>query len=104
MINPWPAVGRLGPQGAKRQAQRHGIAKRRQRSAARGAQDVGASHSTEEAGERHRPGPWGGKGMPGHGPVGGKHGGYIETRFRVYETTTDSRAREAITTDGIHIP
>ena len=34
-------------------------------------------------------GPRGEKGMPCHDPVGGTHGGCIETRGRVHETTTD---------------
>jgi hypothetical protein len=68
----------------------HGSAKRRQRSAARGAQEVGAPYSTVEPGERYPSGPWGGKEVPGHGSVGGKHAGCIETRPRVNETTTDS--------------
>src|SRR6202049_3789687 len=50
-----------------------------------GQQDVGAPRSTVEAGEPEPPGPWGGKGVPSHGTVGGKHGGCIETRVRVNE-------------------
>jgi hypothetical protein len=37
----------------------------------------------------HPEGPRGEKGMPCHDTVGGKHGGCIETRGRVHETTTD---------------
>src|SRR4051794_14946223 len=48
-------------------------------------------------------GPRGGKGAPFQRTVGGKHGGCIETRGRVHETTTDSGTRSAEPGDGIHI-
>jgi hypothetical protein len=44
-----------------------------------GRQDVGAPHSTVEAGEQAPPGPWGGKEVPHHGIVGGKHARCTET-------------------------
>src|ERR1700731_2319424 len=81
-----------------------GIAKRRQPSAARGTQEVGALHSTCELGELDPWEPGGGKGEPGHATVGGKHDGCTETRGRVNATTTDSRASEAIPGNGIHFP
>ena len=36
--------------------------------------------------------------------VGGKHGGYIGTRGRVHETTTDSRTRSAKPGDRVYVP
>src|SRR5437667_211185 len=39
--------------------------------------------------------PRGGKGVPSHGTVGGKHAGCVGTRSRVNETTTDSRTGAA---------
>src|SRR5271154_3265597 len=92
VTNPWPAVGRPGPPGAKLQAAAHGIAKRRQRSAARGAQEVAHLHSTLEAGEPGPRGPWGGKGDARHGPVEGTPAGGIVSRSRVNATSTDSNA------------
>ena len=53
-----------------------------------------ASHSTREAGEASPWRPCGGKGMPDHGPVRGKHGECTETRNRVNETRTDSGSGE----------
>src|SRR5262249_56283146 len=46
-------------------------------------------------------GPRGGKGVPNHGTVGGKHGGCLGTRSRVNETTTDSTTGEARPAEGI---
>ena len=69
-----------------------------------GRAGIGAFHSTEEAGEPASREPCGGKGTPSRGTVGGKHGGCIETRCRVNETTTDSGAGEAISGNGIHFP
>ena len=46
----------------------------------------------------------GGKGTPGHGTVGGKHGGDTELDHRVNATTTDSGAGKAKSADGIHFP
>jgi hypothetical protein len=79
MTNPWPAVERPGPPGAKRRAQRMVPPSEGRRSAVGGAQDVGALHSTVEPGELDPREPWGGKGVPSHGVVGGKHDGCTET-------------------------
>src|SRR4051794_18533396 len=51
----------------------------------------------------HSEGPGGGKGAPCHEPVGGKHGGCVETRGRVHETTTDRPTRSTKPGDGIHL-
>lgn len=55
-------------------------------------QEIGAPHSTAESGERVPPGPWGGKGVPGHGTAGGQHGGCSVTQSRVNVTAADSGA------------
>ena len=52
-------------------------------------QGVGASHSTDEAGELYRRTPRR-EGDAVSKIAGGKHGGCIGTRGRVHETTTDS--------------
>src|SRR6266545_2666593 len=49
-------------------------------------------------------GPRGGKGVPSHGIVGGKHAGCFGTRSRVNETTTDSTAGAARPAHGILLP
>src|SRR5215469_3288114 len=51
----------------------------------------------------HSEGPGGGKGAPCHETVGGKHGGCIETRGRVHETTADRTTRSAKPGDGVHV-
>jgi hypothetical protein len=75
-----------------------------QPSAARGGQGIGALHSTAEAGEPNPWGPGGGKGAPGYGAVGRKHGRCSGTGERVNETTTDSDVGGAIPAAGIHFP
>ena len=45
----------------------------------------------------HSEEPDGGKGVPRHDAVGGKHGGCIGTRGRVHETTTDRPGGEFMT-------
>ena len=97
---PRPASG-LG--GETKTGARGGIAKRSTNEARRdGPQGIGALHSTDEAGEPNPRGPGGGKGAPGHGTVGRKHGRCIGTGSRVNETTTDSGAGEAGPADGVH--
>src|SRR5512135_673359 len=66
-----------------------GIAKRRQRSAARRA--AGSRRVPIVATKRGNSteGPRGAKGTPFQTTVGGKHGGCIGTRGRVHETPTD---------------
>jgi hypothetical protein len=51
---------------------------------------------SSKRGNHSSKGPRGEKGTPHHDPVGGKHGGCIETRGRVHETTTD-RGSELMT-------
>ena len=51
----------------------------------------------------HSEGPGGGKEVPCHETVGGKHGGCIETRGRVHETTTDRGTRSTKSGDGIYL-
>jgi hypothetical protein len=82
---PWAA-------GAKRQAQRVVSPSEATRSAARGRQDVGASHSTAEAGEREPRGPWGGKGMPHCGAVRGSQRQDSEPGYAVNGKRADSVA------------
>jgi len=55
-----------------------------------GRQEVGALHSTVEAGEQQPSEPCGGKGVPSHGPVGGKHARRFVAFQRVHETPADS--------------
>jgi hypothetical protein len=58
-------------------------------------QEVGALHSTDEAGEPNPQGPGGGKGAPGHGTDGGKDGEDIGPRNRLDDTASDSWAGES---------
>src|SRR6516162_10996709 len=99
---PGPPVTRAGPAGAKhrrRSRYREANAKEATRD---GDQGIGAPHTTDEAGEPHPQGSGRGKGAPGCGIVGGKHGRCLETGNRVHETTTDSGTGEAVAVDGIH--
>ena len=98
--SPWPAGTRSGPAGAKhrrtawyRQA-KHKEARRD------GRRESERSHSTDEAGEPNPREPGGGKGAPGCGTVGRKHGRCSGTGSRVNETTADSGAGEAVAADG----
>ncbi len=60
-----------------------------------GRQGVGASHSTDEAGESSPRRPCGGKGMPEHGLVGRTHHERTEVRYGVNETPANSDAGPA---------
>ena len=67
-----------------------GIAKRRQRSAARGVQGVAQRHSTVEAGELASEDPGEGRALPTGGPGGGHHGEHIVASLPVAVTSPDS--------------
>jgi hypothetical protein len=89
---PGPPVRCLGPDGSEQPGTptvppNEGNEVRRD-----GRRLVGAPHSTVEPGRPNMRAPWGGKGAPRRGTVGGKHGGCLGTRSRVHETTTDSCA------------
>ena len=79
-----------------------GTATRRQRSAGGWtARSRSASYYRRSGGiEPTRP--RGGKGAPADGPVGGTDGQHAEVGFRLNETTTDSRAGQGRTGDGVH--
>jgi hypothetical protein len=62
------------------------------RSAAKRRREVGALHRTREPGERGPRGPWGGKGVPRRGPVGGHLRKGSVPRHAVPVTLTDSAA------------
>ena len=67
-----------------------GIAKRRQRSAARGVQGVAQRHSTVEAGELASEEPGEGRALPADGPGGGKQVEPFAALFPVTVTRPDS--------------
>ena len=67
-----------------------------------GRRGVGVPHITVEAGGIEPTRPRGGKGAPADGPVGGTDGQHAEVGFRLNETTTDSRAGQGRTGDGVH--
>jgi hypothetical protein len=67
-----------------------GIAKRRQRSAARGAQGVAQRHSTAETGELASEDPGEGRALPTGGIGGGHQGKHIEASLPVTVTSPDS--------------
>ena len=52
----------------------------------------------------HPEGPRGEKGTPCHDTVGGKHGGCIETRNRVHETTTVAESDTRRIADSLREP
>jgi len=52
----------------------------------------------------HPEGPRGEKGTPCHDTVGGKHGGCIETRNRVHETTTVAASGTRRSADSLREP
>ncbi len=66
-----------------------------------GRQEVGALHSTDEAGEPTR-GTLRREGEPGYGTVGGKDAGNTEPRKRLNETAADSGTGEASAEHGAH--
>jgi hypothetical protein len=76
--------------GSKTPGTPQGIAKRRQRSAARGAQGVAQRHSTVEAGELASEDPGKGRALPTGGPTGGKQGKHSVASFPVTVTSLDS--------------
>ena len=82
----------------------HGIAKRRQRSAARRA--AGDRSALIVPLKRGNPDPLGdpveGSDASGDNTARGKHAGDIELRSRVNATTADSEAGEASPADGVH--
>ena len=91
---PRPPVGTSTAEGSETRAQRW---YRQAKATKRGETDGRESERPIVPMKRgNRPeGPRGGKGTPCHDTVGGKHGGCIETRGRVHETTTDSGTRSA---------
>ena len=70
-----------------------GIAKRRQRSAARGAQGVAQRHSTVEAGELVSEEPGEGRALPTGGPSVGNQGEHFVASFLVTVTSLDRPER-----------
>jgi hypothetical protein len=78
--------------GLRERTQAHGAVSPSEGNEARrnGRQEVGALHSTAEAGEQQPSEPCGGKGVPSHGPVGGKHARRFVASQRVHGTPTDS--------------
>src|SRR5260221_9023652 len=79
--------------GSKTTGTPQGIAKRRQRSAARGAQGVAQRHSTAEAGERISADPGEGRALPTGGPSVGKQGEHSEASFLVHVTSLERPER-----------
>jgi len=78
MTNPWPAVERSGPQGAKVPTQRLVSPSEGKRSAAKGTQGVAPRHSTVEAGELAPEEPVEGRARPTGGSRGGKQREHFE--------------------------
>ncbi len=89
---PRPRGRDVGPCGVRRQASQQVPPSEGNEARRDGRVEVGAFHSTVEAGELASRGPGRGKGRPSWGPVGGKHGGNTESRNRVSATTTDRGA------------
>ena len=88
--------------GSKRTARRWYRQAKETKCGGKGGRESEHLDSTGEAGELDPRDPVEGRGMPGHGTVGGRHDGDTEFRDRLNETAADSGTGAGSAGDGVH--